>query len=62
MHGNSYEFHDAAHTFFEDAQNALQLSKSLSQNGYLTAPFLEGVLDEMERAKSQLLHYPGATE
>ena len=41
--------------FLKDAKRALELSKSLSQNGYIAGPFLSGVAQEMERVKDGLL-------
>ena len=37
--------------FFDDAYQALILSKSLSQNGYVASAFLNNVSKEMERAR-----------
>lgn len=40
--------------FFDDALQALLLSKSLSQNGYVASAFLNNVSHEIERARDQL--------
>ena len=48
--------------FFDDALQALLLSKSLSQNGYIASAFLNNVSHEIERARDQLYETQGSTE
>ncbi len=49
--------------FLDDALKALQLSKSLTQNGYETGPFLTSISLEMERTIEELLHnHPSPNE
>ena len=46
--------HDDCAVFLKDALHALELSKSLSQNGYQAAPFLANVQSEIKRSINDL--------
>ncbi len=58
-----HEISASALHFLEDAVKGLQLSKSLTQNGYEAGPFLMSISLEIERTKEELLqNHPSPKE
>jgi len=59
---NPIDDEEGATLVLDDALRAVHLSKSLSQNGYVTGNFLASIAKQMSKAKEELESSPHARE